>query len=212
MRIVDLSHYIEVNMNVFPGDPLPEVVPIAEIIKDGYRTKLISFCSHTGTHIDAPAHMIADGATLDELPCEMFFGTGIIADVSARVGQIIEFTDLGISEDVIRTADFLILYTGYGEKWQSEEYLKGFPTFSCECAHQLTGMELKGVGVDAISVDPVTSTNCPIHKVLLSAGLVIFENLCNLHCLPIGKPFRIVALPLLIKEADGAPARIIAIV
>lgn len=211
MRIVDLSHPIEANMNVFPGDPIPDIAPLAVMERDGYRTKRISLCTHTGTHIDAPAHMIADGVTLDKMPCERFFGTALMADIHTHVG-LVEFTDLDTSAEELASADFLILYTGYGEKWQSKGYLNDFPILSRECVSKLVAAGLKGIGVDTISVDPVTSEDCAIHKILLSSGLVILENLCNLHRLPYGKPFRIAAFPLPIKGADGAPARIVAIV
>ena len=66
------------------------------------------------------------------------------------------------------------------------------------------------MGFDAISVDPVDSETCEIHKILLGAKLVIIENLRNLD--KVGtKPFCMAALPISLTKQDGGPARVMAV-
>ncbi len=36
----------------------------------------IKAITHSGTHLDAPAHLIADGATIDKMPVLKFYGKG----------------------------------------------------------------------------------------------------------------------------------------
>ena len=63
----------------------------------------------------------------------------------------------------------------------------------------------KGIGIDAISIDPIDSRDLPVHKLLLGAGLIVVENLTGLEVLP--QSFDFMALPLKIAEADGSPVR-----
>lgn len=79
-----------------------------------------------------------------------------------------------------------------------------------EAAAWLAGRGLKGVGFDAISVDPVGSTDFPNHYIFFRAGMVCVENLTGLEPL-VGMRFRFVCLPLSIEEADGSPVRAVAI-
>lgn len=211
MRVIDLGRPIEGSMQVFPGDLPPVIEELKKIEEAGFRAKKITMSSHTGTHIDAPAHMLAGGARLDELPNETFFGFAVIADVSGRRGGEIEMSDLGLTREVLASADFLLLHTGYGDKMGGEGYLKDFPVLSLEAARSLAALDLKGLGVDAISVDPVESAECPVHKIILGGGLIIIENLRGLRRLPFKEPFCLTALPLALKEADGAPARVMAV-
>lgn len=67
-RLVDLSHPITPEMPVWPGTPAPECLPVANIHEDGFAEQVIRFSSHTGTHLDAPSHMIEGGASLDRFP------------------------------------------------------------------------------------------------------------------------------------------------
>lgn len=207
MKVIDLSHKLTDGMQVFPGDMPPRIEAVEEY---GFRSKNISISSHTGTHIDAPAHALAEGATLDALPCATFFGSAAVADVSGCAGREIEIGDIAVPEELLSSTGFLLLRTGYGGKFGSEGYMRGFPVLSAAAAEYAASFGLKGLGVDAISVDPIDSAECPVHKILLRAGMVIIENLRGLEELPCAEPFFLTALPLPVKDADGAPARVIA--
>ncbi len=80
---------------------------------------------------------------------------------------------------------------------------------SLEAAEYLAAFPLKGVGTDAISIDPMDTVDYPVHKILLGAGFVNTENLCNLASL-VGKTFPYATLPLCFKNADGSPVRAVA--
>jgi len=80
-----------------------------------------------------------------------------------------------------------------------------------EAAEYLVSCNLKGIGLDCISVDGVASEMLPIHHILLGAGLVIVENLTNLSALP-GDGFNFCCFPLAIEDADGSPVRALGLV
>ena len=210
MNVIDLGHPITDGMMVFPGDMSPSVRPGATMEADGWRATLISISTHTGTHMDAPAHMLSDGKYLDEFPSEKFFGCAIVADIRKCVGRRIETEDIKVSPEDLECVDFLLLRSDWCAKWNTKSYETGFPTLSPDAAKWLTEQGLKGVGVDMLSVDPVDSAMCEIHKILLGSELVIIENLCQLY--KVGKQtFCIAALPISLEKQDGGPARVMAI-
>ncbi len=111
----------------------------------------------------------------------------------------------------MQVVQFLILYTGWEHFWGQQEYFQGFPVLSPAAARWLTQFNLKAVGVDAISVDPVEAASpLPIHKIFLGQEILLIENLCNIQPL-IGRNFTLCCLPLKTRRADGAPARAVAI-
>ena len=73
MTVIDLTHTIKNDMPVYPGTEQPQLTTACTIEEAGYRETLLHMYSHTGTHMDAPAHMITDGQTLDDFPAEADF-------------------------------------------------------------------------------------------------------------------------------------------
>ena len=170
-------------MQCFPGDMTPE---IERLEADGFRTANLSLCTHAGTHVDAPAHMSSQSVTLDMMPPETFWGLALLADARGAAGRGIEIADLAPHAEKLAEADFLLLRTGWEDKFGTEEYLAGFPALSCEAAQYALSLGIRGFGFDTISADSVESEECPIHKTLLGAGALIIENLRGLDALPAG--------------------------
>lgn len=208
MKIIDLSRMITPGMQCFPGDLPPRIERLEE---GGFRTANVSLCSHTGTHMDAPAHLCAQKATLDMMPPETFWGPALLVDARGAAGREVETADIAPHAEKLAGADFLILRTGWEEKFGTEAYLSGFPTLSAGAAKYALSLGLRGFGFDTISADRVGSEECPIHKTLLGAGAVIIENLRGLGALPAGETFMLAALPMPLAQADGAPARVMAV-
>lgn len=84
MKVTDLTHIIEADMPVFPGTEKPLLEKANTIEKDGFRETLITMFSHTGTHMDAPAHIFEDGATLDSYDAQYLTGRGTVVDCTAK--------------------------------------------------------------------------------------------------------------------------------
>lgn len=209
--IIDLTHTVTPEIPVFPGSPAPALSHAATMTQNGYRETLLKLGSHTGTHMDAPRHMLPDGAGLDVLPVSQFCGRAVVVDVSHLApGGVISADFLREQNGVLRSADFVLFYTGWEKKWGTDAYLEdGFPVPDGEAAGYLVSCGLKGVGTDALSIDPLASTDYPAHKTLLHGGLVVIESLC-LKKVVCRKAFRLLALPLKYKDADGAPVRAVA--
>jgi len=211
MKVFDLSHEIHPAMTVFPGSPPPELTEVARVESQGYAERRLCFSTHMGTHLDVPAHMEAGGPDLDRLPLDRFCGRARVADVSMVAGRCVEMTDLADVVTHLPALDFLLLHTGQDRHWHSGRYFEPFPVLSPACARQLTEFGLKGLGIDAISVDPLDSTTHPVHHALFGAGMIVVENLTRLAPL-VGQEFLFCALPLKIRAGDGSPVRAAALI
>lgn len=85
MQIIDLSLPIYNKMPVYPGDPEVKIEQIHSLKKEGWRLRLLSLGSHTGTHVDAFAHMDDEGKTIDEIPIQRFFGEAKVVSIDSRL-------------------------------------------------------------------------------------------------------------------------------
>ncbi len=207
MRVIDLTHSIHPSMTVYPGTAPPELIPQSDILIDGFLETRLVLTSHTGTHIDAPAHMIAGGLTLDRIPAEKFIGYGWVCDVSGLKKDKITREDLVLPAEEI---DFLLFYSGWDRKWDTPGYFEGYPVLSEEAVRWLKDHTLKGIGFDMISADPAGAGDYEVHTSLLRKNFILIENLKNLDQL-IGRRFLLSCLPLNLKNGDGSPVRAVAV-
>jgi arylformamidase len=205
MKLYDLSHQLNNETPVFPGMGKPRFQPAATIEKEGYRETRFEMDSHTGTHIDAPAHMLSNGKTLDQLPVVAFSGKALIISVPENTARI-EKELLLPFEEQFWGVDFVLFKTGWSKYWEAPRYFDNFPTLTPEAAKWLLNFSLKGIGFDVISADPMDSTSYLNHFSILGKGLVIIENLRFPDELTetIGQFF---CLPLSYENADGSPVR-----
>ena len=202
MDIIDLTYVIENGMMVYPGTKELVINESNTIEKDGFKEKVIEFCSHTGTHIDAPSHMNIQGKNLDEFEVSKFIGKALLLDINEQ-DRIIKY------EEDIKKVDFIIFKTGYEKYWGNDKYFKDYPCLDIEVVKYLMKFNLKGLGFDAISIDPVDS-EFENHNILFDNNMIIIENLYNLDKIS-KKFFQLYVLPLKIKDADGSPVRAIGI-
>jgi len=209
MRIVDLSHPISPAMPLWPGTPRPEFSDLCTVGRDGFGERWLQLSSHTGTHLDAPAHLFDGAATLDQLDVSHFIGKGALLDLRQTEAGPVSLDRVLASRERIGQAEFLLLHTGWSRFWGRDEYSRGYPVLSPEAAAWLAGLGLKGIGIDAPSFDEADSEVLPIHRRLLRAGFVLIENLTGLE--PLGdRGFFFSALPLPVSGAEACPVRAVA--
>jgi kynurenine formamidase len=210
MGYIDLTHTFAEDMSVFPGGEKVSVREIAYVGTDGYHETRLSFTSHTGTHVDAPAHVFPDGITLDRLDPSSFFGTAAVIDCTdIGPGGVIPLSAVERQSGEIRGADFLLFHTGRERYWGTDRFCENMPVISREVAEYVALHTAKGIGVDVISVDPIDSEDMPNHHIILAEGRLIIENLKNLALLGSGV-CRLYVFPFKYIDSDGSPARVIA--
>lgn len=211
MRVIDLTHTIKGDMPVYPGTGTPKLETANTYEENGFRETLVSFYSHTGTHMDPPAHLFAGRTTLDAFPASQFLGRALVIDCThLRGGEAITMKELrkyGGAEDTI---DFLLFYLGWDARWGTEAYFGEYPCIDEEVLRHILDGSYKGIGFDVIGLDPIADGNLPRHKALFrEKDIVNIENLKNLgQCGT--EPFWFACLPMKIEGSDGAPVRAIA--
>lgn len=209
MKIIDLTHEIAEGMPVYPGTEPPVLKQANTIAEHGFAEKLITMVSHTGTHMDAPAHVLAGKRTLSQIDINELCGKGCLIDV--RNVKIISTDILKPYEAALRASQIAVFYSGWDRYWGEDKYFAEFPVMDIDAAKFLVSTGVKGVACDMISVDTVDSFELDVHRVLFGAEMFICENLQGLERLE-GKDFDIGIFPLNIKEGDGSPVRAVAFI
>lgn len=209
--ILDLTHLISNDTPVYPGTEPLSLTVCAAIPKEGYQETMIRMNSHTGTHMDAPGHILLNAATLDQMDIAGFFGKAAVVDCSGlKANEPITMQHIDPVREAADKAEFLLFYTGWSRLWMQEHYYASFPYCGEDVIRYCKETGKKGIGIDTPSIDPMGSTKFPMHRLAFGAGLLVIENLANLDKL-IGKSFTFGSLPLNYKNADGSPVRAFAL-
>ena len=194
--IQDLTHTVGPDFPVFPGyDPM-RIESFSTIEDDGFNSKTLTFNEHTGTHLDAPLHVAADGESADRYPVERFLAPLAVVDISSRAASDADATltvdDLLAWEDAhgpLPAGAFVAMHSGWAEKANDPAaFLNAddsdalhFPGFAPEVGEFLLGeRDVVGIGTDTLSLDPGNSEDLAIHSTWLPAGRYGIENLAGL--------------------------------
>lgn len=211
MKVIDLTHTISEAMPVYPGTEQPKLIPANSYEKDGFKETLLCMYSHTGTHVDPPAHLFAGRTTLDAFPVSQFVGRAIVIDCRhIKEGEAITMQEIAPLRADAEKADYLLFNLGWDARWGTPEYYGNYPCIDDEVVDFILATNKKGIGFDVIGVDPIADAGLTRHKRLFAGhDIVNIENLTNLD--KCGRePFWFFALPLKWENADGAPIRAVA--
>lgn len=218
MRFIDLTHTIDNDMPVYPGTESPSITQATTYEEDGYKETLLHMFSHVGTHMDAPAHLLAGHKTLDEFEPQQFIGKALIVDCRhLKEGDKITMDEvIAKGEEVAVNSEYLVFMTGWDKRWGDMSYFGDYPVVTDEVVDFAIATGKKGLAFDVIGLDPIADLNLTLHKKLFEAAdMVVIENLCNLDRVEEeteGKAFTLIATPIKYKNADGAPIRALAMI
>ena len=208
MAVHDISLPIYETLVTWPGDPTVHISRVFDLAAGDQATvSKITMGVHTGTHIDAPAHFIAGGDTIEHLDLDVLVGRALVVDLG-DVPAITAAALKGLS--IPPTVERLLFRTGNSRYWAAgtPEFQKNFVAISEDGAHWLAVNKIRLVGIDYLSVAPF-SEPVPTHNILLANDIVVVEGL-NLAAVAAGF-YQLVCLPLLISGCEAAPARAILI-
>lgn len=111
MRVLDLTHTIAENMPVYPGTETPIFAGANAYEKDGFKETKLTMYTHTGTHMDPPAHLFAGRTTLDAFPASQFIGKALVIECSdLNEGKAITLERILQYGKDAENADFLLFY------------------------------------------------------------------------------------------------------
>jgi arylformamidase len=205
-RLIDLTHPLDPATPPWPGNPAVEVVVVSKIPPDrgprdrgapgepvSCNTTAFLTCNHTGTHMDAPAHFYNGVPTIEQVPLEKCIGPATLID-ARQIAPRGEITPafLTPSEESIKTTGKVVFWTGWSSRWGDHNYFDDYPVLSEASAVWLVERRVHLVGSDTPSPDRDPHA---VHYVLLSANVVIVENLTGLD--RIGQDvFDLIVVPL----------------
>ena len=159
-RIHDLSQPVFTNCPQYPDkNPRPAQVRLFYLLAvQGVNKEIVELSTHTGTHCDAPYHFFEDGAMIDQVPLETYIGRATILDLRGRrPGSAIEREEVERYSERIASGDIVLLNTGWGHKRaNSKEFLTEYVYLSGEAAQYFVERDVKGVGIDAVSLGRAT--------------------------------------------------------
>ena len=211
MKVIDLTHPITPDMPVYPGTEKPVFTPANSYEKDGFKETKISMFTHTGTHMDPPAHLYAGRTTLDQFPIDQFIGRALVIDVRhLKEGEKITMKEIEKYASLPEKADFLLFNLGWDKKWGTDAYFGDYPCVDDEVLFYIMNGNFKGIGFDVIGLDPISDVNLIRHNRLFKEkDIVNIENLKNLDLCG-NNLFNFSCFPLNIADSDGSPIRAVA--
>ncbi len=204
MPIYDITVPISSFLPVYPGDPVVEITPIAQMAAgDIANISRVVLSSHSGTHIDAPRHFFPDGRAVDALDMRVLMGPVRVCELH----QTHHITAQDLQLLALQDCQRVLFKTPNSALWTKPGFQTDYIALTESAADFLLAQNVQLVGIDYLSIDAFARQDFPVHRLLLSAETVILEGL-NLHAVPPGD-YELIVLPLLLHNGDGAPARAI---
>ena len=200
MKIYDITLPLKDTLPVWPGDEAFQY-RLNWRIADGASVNVGCICAsvHAGTHADAPCHVQEGQLSIDQMDLSAYLGPAVVVDVSDRVAIGVE----DVAVEGLASMPRLLLRTG---AWlDRSRFPSRFPVIREDVPEFLQSQGVVLVGVDVPSVDLFESKDLANHHALNSRGIRILESLF-LDDVPAGR-YELIALPLKIDGADGAPVR-----
>lgn len=198
----------DVSMPIYDGMPVyknkenkqPKVRVVQDFDSSTARESRIDLDAHTGTHADAPLHMVPGGDAMQVFSAERFVGQCRVLDMTHVEGGIARFD---LESHPIRPDEFILLKTRNSLR---EGFDPEFVFLAEDGARYLAEAGVRGVGIDALGIER-SQTGHPTHKTLFAADIVILEGL-RLGDVPAGEYF-LVGAPIKLLETEAAPARVL---
>lgn len=209
MKIFDISVSIHPKLPVWPGDPQVVLERYRQQSKgDASNDSRLACSVHCGTHIDAPAHFIDRGTTIEQLSLDSLVGSATVVEFP-EIDRITP--DLLETQQIDAQTDRLLLKTKNSELWADpeHEFYPDFVALSADSARWIVNRGIQLVGIDYLSIQMFNDTEPLTHRILLEAGVIILEGL-DLRAVEPGN-YQLICLPLKLTGSDGAPARAILI-
>lgn len=200
MEFIDISLELSNETPTYRGraEKKPSLT-VVRTLSEGANEMRLSLETHTGTHVDAPLHMLEAASSIDQIPLGHFAGFAYLAEI--RGVPIITAETLWPFRDILTPHTFFLMKTDNSFADLNRE---DFVYLDVSGAQFLAERNLKGVGIDALGIER-NQPDHATHRVLLSRGILIFEGLYLQETLPGWYYF--LAFPLKVKAGDGAPAR-----
>jgi len=202
-KLFDISVPVKNGGVVYPGNPEIHIELQQDLSRGGSsNVSLVAIGSHTGTHVDAPLHMIPGGAGVDGIPLDALIGRALVI---AFDDDVMAVTEAYLRSQPIAGHERVLLKTRNSRYIRERDFHRDYTYLAPDGAEYLVSLGVRLVGIDYLSIEQFHSGHHRTHKTLLSRGVVIVEGL-DLSQPPAGE-YDLYCLPVLLEGIDGAPAR-----
>jgi kynurenine formamidase len=225
-QVIDLTRPIQEDIAMWPGTPAPSFETGATVEDNGFFARLVHVWEHTGTHVDAPAHFIGNGATIESIPASKLVCPAVVIDVAEKCDGRPDYAVTAKDVERFETDhgqiprdSAVLIRTGWDVYGEDHERYMGpagdlhFPGIGEEAALLLVQKRgVIGIGIDTLGIDPGNVSEFSVHRhATLSHGVWNLEGLVHLDLLPpVGALLVTGVLPLV--GGSAAPARVFALI
>jgi arylformamidase len=202
-QLFDISIPVMNGGVVYPGNPEIHIERQQDMARGGSsNVSLLSIGSHTGTHVDAPLHMIPEGAGVDAIPLDALIGPALVV---AFDDDVMAVTEAYLRSNSLAGHERVLLKTRNSRFIRERDFHRDYTYLAPDGAEYLVSLGVRLVGIDYLSIEQFHSGHHRTHTTLLSRGVVIVEGL-DLSAPPPGT-YDLYCLPIQLGGIDGAPAR-----
>lgn len=195
---IDITRSLENGIYIYPGDPDFSAKKICSTENGDICTVTkLSLGTHTGTHIDAPAHFIDGGRTIDTYSIEDLCGKALVIEIKSYE---IKPEDIGSIEE-----NTILLIKTQNSIFDGKTPLIKSAFLSSAAAEYIVSKKIRLVGIDYLSADNESDSSFPVHLSLLGAGIPMLENIDLSNVSP--GTYNLYCFPLKITGAEAAPVR-----
>jgi arylformamidase len=206
LEIIDITQPLNDGMVVYPGDLQVKLERICSLeAGDAYNLTAIQMGAHAGTHLDAPNHYLAGGEEVQEVPLNSLVGPARVLEWGERAS--IDLPELERRE--IRAGERLLFKTANSRLYPLREFREDYAFLTPAGARYLRDKEVALVGIDYLSIEEYGIRVAGAHLELLGGGIPILEGLDLSRA--VEGTYWLIALPLKLHGAEGAPVRAILI-
>ncbi|WP_082234093.1 cyclase family protein [Halobacillus massiliensis] len=199
MKMIDITAPVYEGMPVYKNKE--EKQPNFKSQTNGHVTESrLEIDAHTGTHIDAPLHMVNDGDTFESISLDSLVGEAKVFDLTEVEDGI---TKRDLEELDIKENDFVLFKT---KNSFEDEFNFEFIYVKEDAANYLVEKKIRGVGIDSLGIER-SQPEHPTHKALFGAGIIVIEGLRLKDVDP--KSYQMVAAPMKLLGTDASPARVL---
>lgn len=206
-QLYDVSVSLSNELATWPGDPSIEIQAALDMQKgDFVNVSRLVMGVHTGTHMDAPHHFIDEMGGVDGFDLQALVGTALVVELN--IDHHIGATDLEAA-NLPQGVQRILFKTPNSAFWRDPAtFHTNFIAVAEDGARWLVEHGVKLVGIDYLSIERFDAPEeHPVHKILLGANVAVIEGL-NLSNIEPGE-YTVMALPVKIKNGDGAPTRVL---
>ncbi len=205
MKIIDISWPITENITEYKDRTTIKLTPVKSFLQDGVNETLITLHGHTGTHVDAPLHMLPDGNPIEKIELNKLIGECQVLDLTKVETKI---TKQDLLKYKIKENQIILLKTKNSYLEPTEQFNYNFVYLGLSGAEYLASKNIKAIGIDYLGIER-NQPNHPVHKIFLKTNVPIIEGLRLKRADE--QIYEFCCLPMLIPNLDSAPARAILI-